>query len=176
MTLSLSRAQRRFLGLMGEEDLSDLVGINTPLEMSSAACAALLNYLSQGMAYRSGPLFGYRGPDRYEVTHVLTGTPPGEASEEPFGLNPAYLLGASEALRQVDPGLDWIGHWLMVPGGQMPSDKVARAYVRQAAQLELVDMVTPLLIMGLIDFAPGAVASRWLNRQPRVVPLIWHLD
>ncbi|WP_293911160.1 hypothetical protein [Deinococcus sp.] len=154
MKLKLSWAQRRFLGLTGEVEDSDLdEQFPLDLRLSRSALDSLLAHLEVTGTHRSGPLYGYHR-EVVDVAYALTGIPPMAVLGNPLALDPAYTLGGSEALRLTDPALDWVGHWVCAPGGLLPDTDASVALIEQAVTLKLIGTRSPLVIVGWdgVDF------------------------
>lgn len=100
---------------------------------------------------RSGPLFGRATGTTLTVVVALQGRPPQLPLGGPLTLDPAYLLGASEALLLTSAGqVDWCGMWIVSPDGALPSRPQVRRWFRQGFRRGLVNDQRPLLTPGFV--------------------------
>ena len=149
MPVHLSRAHRRVLGLVGAEDPEAPNLSYAPVHLSTAVLSWLHWQLGIAPGARSGPLFGQWSVEheRIEIVAATTGTSPGQPCEAPFALDEAYLLGATAMLPFMEPALDWLGHWIAVPGSVMPDQAQVLALVQQAGRLNLCSTSLPLVVI-----------------------------
>lgn len=147
LQFTLGRAHQRFLPLLGRRLPA---GDDAPLPVSAvtvegSAVLILSDVLETG-SVRTGMMFGRRAAARLSVTHITTGGYDGHSSL--FGTNPAYALGVTDALRQVDVGIDWVGQWLTVPGDASAGELQRLRWADLAMHEGLLSPQHPLLIIG----------------------------
>ncbi|MFW8627387.1 hypothetical protein [Deinococcus sp. ME38] len=100
-------------------------------------------------APRSGLLFGRAVASTLEVTAAMMDRPPTLPLGEPLALDPAFLLGASEALLLTSSGLvDWCGMWIVEPDSEWMPEVWERRWFRQAFRQGLVNDQRLLLQVG----------------------------
>lgn len=153
--LELARAHQHVLGLMGQWATK---GENTlgPIDMVTLSPAVrdfFYSLLNTGATVRSGPLFGHRLDDG--TLHFEHAAPPGYAvhqdSDQPYRMDPGYLLGWTDALRAQASSaapLEWLGQWMCFPTRVQPLDRAAQGILDQALAQSLVDHRTALLCVG----------------------------
>lgn len=146
-----SRAQQRFLGLVNtlprQEALAHPV---QTIRLEAQAHHCLMTQFYAPGTFRSGPLFGRRHNGVVSVSAVMRGTPPGLVQDEGnlFPLNACYLLGCSDALRQANPAVDWVGHWLIAPDNALGSFQSHLDWLSQSTPVALSDEDNFLAIVG----------------------------
>ncbi|BDP42583.1 hypothetical protein DAETH_25520 [Deinococcus aetherius] len=117
---------------------------------------------------RSGLLFGRLQQGTLTLTLATAARWPGLTSD-PFHVERAYLLGASDAVGFAFGGqVDWWGLWITGADGQAgPTRRVLRWYER-AVRRGLIDDRTVLVVAGFQD---GLLSTRTLTGGPGVDPL-----
>lgn len=164
----LNRLERHVLGLISDTPpVSDAeVEVIHTVELCSLARAALKRYLGAGGRVRSGVLFGYALEGILHVTHAAPATvgvwDAGSVGSGALDLNPAYLLGWTDALRLSEgaalPRLDWVGQWLAYPHNQQGDVEDDLAWLLYGAQWGYFDDRHPLLSVGYRDGVLSAQA------------------
>ncbi|MFT2722252.1 hypothetical protein ACMT4L_19880 [Deinococcus sp. A31D244] len=146
--LFLSRAHRRYLNVLPTAQPGGDEFVLLKSVVLQGPAVSVLRAALDLQAPRTGALFGMRQGGDLSVQYVATG---GLAALEPFSIEPVYLLGLTDAYRQVDPRLDWVGHWVTVPEDAFPEAVGTLALFREAQAQGLVDRDHPLLIVGWVD-------------------------
>lgn len=169
-----SRAQQRFLGLVSTLPRPDALAhpLQTiRLEPQAQRCL-MAQFYAPG-TFRSGPLFGRRHNGVVTVSTVMRGTPPGLVMDEDdlFPMDASYLLGCSDALRQAEPVLDWVGHWLIAPDNALGSFQSHLDWLGQARPTALADEDTFLMIIGGLDESIIFTSYVVRNGEPTVLPV-----
>ncbi len=156
MRLDLSRAQRRFLGLVGEPTPrtgTDLKAL-THVGLAPSAEQTLTRLLDTPGPYRGGPLFGtLRSATHVEIRFAAgNGYRSWPSNGDPLVSDEHYLLGWSDALTTLY-GLrcEWRGNWLMYPDRQLPKLNDDLIWVERARALGLVDADYLLMMVGWQD-------------------------
>lgn len=177
----IPRAQQRYLGIADLMPRSD-VEAEPPLSVKLGASAheALWAYLHTPGTYRSGPLFGRRQSGRIEVTHAARGGYPGLTpglGDEPFALDPHYLLGWSDAVSHLGGnGIDWVGHWLISHDNRSGHSFEQETWLRHARHLGLVDSHNFLLILGDDDGVLACTPLVMLDGHAATIELHYESD
>lgn len=124
---------------------------------------------------RAGLLFGRAQGRRLLLVAATPARPPVLPGAEPLNVDPAYLLGASEALGTLLGGrVDWCGLWLALPGSDWSREARLGRWARRAFVRGLIDDQRPLLSVGFEDAQFGAHA--WIAGADEVaaLPLTLH--
>lgn len=151
MQFELLRAHQRFLTLIGQRRrrTDDEAHPLTEISVSPEAKNTLLNALSGG-ALHTGPLFGSRDHGQLTI-RFADSRGYGAIASGPLAVDARYLLGLTDAYRQTDHRLDWIGQWITVRGGQLPVVQECLRWFEMAARQQLVTPDHPLVIAGWQD-------------------------
>lgn len=146
----LSRAHRRFLGLVAPVDQSgDFVPLQR-LVLAPGCREILIAHLATAGVARGGLLIGRVQGEALHVRLVLPAgylghLPPGD----PLAVDGAYVLGAVDAARMVgEEDLDWVGSWVMRANGLAAPEAADHAVWRQARHRALVSPQTVLVTVG----------------------------
>lgn len=152
MHFELLRAHQRYLPLIGRRYRLTDADLAPPeaVQVGTSAKVTLLNALDSG-TFRSGPLFGRREASILELRYANQAGYSARIAREPMALDPCYLLGLSDAYRQCDLTLDWIGHWMIWPDGQLPDQRELLHWFDEAYSAHLVSHVHCLLMVGWAD-------------------------
>lgn len=147
LQFTLARAHQRFLPLLGQR-LSAEDGALAPISnvLLTSRSLSLLRDVLELPTVRTGLLFGHRTPGALSVTHAFSGGYGG--SPGLFTIDANYALGVTDALRQVDAGLDWVGQWLTVPGDAFVQARQRLAWVEMAQAEGLIGPHYPLVMVG----------------------------
>ena len=122
------------------------------LALMPEAAQALRRAVQERGYARGGLLFGRAERTTVTVVAALHGRPPHLPLSGPLTIDPAYLLGASEALLLTSAGqVDWCGMWSVSPDGALPSRPQVRRWFRQGFRRGLVNDQRPLLTSGFVD-------------------------
>lgn len=176
MSLSLTRAHHRFLGLQGPP-------LSQPDETHEALTAFTLHpealrtiqqlLLAPGLLL-SGPLYGHRWQG---VLHTRLLAPGGYVwwldPDVPLALDEHYTLGYGDAVQALcGSQVYWAGHWLVAAHRQWPTPEEQLAWLRQGQRDGLVDTVHPLLFMG---WAEGRLRAEAMSLE-RGTNEVWTLE
>lgn len=156
MRLDLTRAQRRFLGLVGEPTPrtgADLEAF-THVGLSPQAEETLERLLETPGRFQGGPLFcTVRSNTHFEVRFAAgNGYWPWPSISDPLLSDERYLLGWSDALTTLyGPRCEWRGNWLMYPNRQMSRLDDDLIWVERARTQSLIDREHFLMVVGWQD-------------------------
>ena len=153
MHFELRRAHQRYLPLLGQRQQHAEADLAPPeaVEVEAPAKATLLNALEAQGAFHGGPLFGHYEDRTLQLRYAHPAGYLARMAQDPLALDPGYLLGLTDAYRQGDPALDWVGHWLTWPDSQLPDQREALSWFDEARDLHLVGPQHCLLLVGWAD-------------------------
>ncbi|WP_216329703.1 hypothetical protein [Deinococcus aestuarii] len=146
----LSRAHRRFLGLVAPVDQSgDFVPLQR-LVFAPGCREILIAHLATAGVARSGFLIGRIQGETLHVRLVLPAGYPGYLPPgDPLAIDGAYVLGAVDAARMsTGEDLDWVGSWVMRADGLAAAESADHALWRQARHRALVSPQAVLVTVG----------------------------
>lgn len=159
----LNRAQRRFLGLtlpIGALEKRDYFPIEE-VGLSSTVLRMLTQHQQGAGQLRGGTLLGFYFEERLSIEVVL---PSKHTYQHPFAMEPEYLLGALDAISQVNAlPLDWVGNWVMPADGRQPDPCWTEQMWHTARQQALVAGNTVLLTVGMAE--DRLEAEAWCERE-----------
>lgn len=149
----LSRAQQRFLGLVGPRTRQDdQAQPLTHVTLSFQSRVFLTRQLYASGAYRGGPLFGFRSQGILSVQFVAPGGYPcgdPKLRQQPLALDERYVLGWSDCLGAVYEGkLDWVGNWVISPDSQVAGVEADYGWLAEGLETDLFNEEHILLTVG----------------------------
>ena len=170
MFRDFSRAQQRFLGLVGplrSRPDAESEAPSTVIFTPEAEKVLLQQSYATG-SLRGGPLFG--SVLEGEIT-VVAAVPNGYACLEPMlrhdplRCDERYVLGWSDALAYRYGGqVDWVGQWVMRPDGQLGPVEDHLVYLRRGVQSDMFNSAQFLACVGWDD---GDLHSRLYTYDPQ---------
>jgi hypothetical protein len=170
MFRDLSRAQQRFLGLVGPlRARPDSDGRPVRYVVSPEARAMLVLQAAATGTDRGGLLFGHRFPG--QVT-VLAAAPAGysgwhpQLRTDPLACDERYALGWSDCLAWQHGEhlpMDWVGTWVLRADSQLGAAEADLVWLRQGQDTGLFDVEHALLCVGRED---GVLAARAYTVDP----------
>lgn len=161
----LNRAQRRFLGLtmpIGAQELTkhDFVPVED-VAISSVVFKMLTQQHLGAGRLRGGTLLGFQVEGKLCIEVAL---PSNHTYQHPFAMEPAYLLGALDAVLQVTAlPLDWVGNWVMPADGRQPDAGWTEETWHAARREALVSASSVLLTVGMAE--DRLVIEAWSERE-----------
>lgn len=161
----INRAQRRFLGLtMPFRTLEVFNGDYVPVEevALSVVVTRMLAQQQRGAGQlRGGTLLGFQVEGMLSIEVAL---PSNHTYQHPFAMEPAYLLGALDAVLQVTAlPLDWVGNWVMPADGRQPDAGWTEETWHAARREALVSASSVLLTVGMAE--DRLVVEAWSERE-----------
>lgn len=161
MQFEMLRAHQRYLPLIGQRQRRTDTDFAPPqsVQVEAPAKAILLNALEAQGALRGGPLFGKREASTLQIRYANQAGYSARSARDPLALDPCYLLGLTDAYRQCDPALDWVGHWMTWPDSQLPGQRELLYWYDEAHDLQLVSPEHCLLLVGWVDQQLTALAA-----------------
>lgn len=136
----LRRAHQFYLPLLSQrvpQPDAEAPEPTSTVQVMPTAKAQLRGVLYSHGEHRGGPLFGKRG-EPFEIHHAHLGGYSSLLKHDPLACSAEYLLGLTDAYRQCQPELDWVGHWLVWPNRRQPNLTDALEWIERAHELSLV--------------------------------------
>lgn len=159
MNFELSRVHQRYLPLVGQrERLTDEQVAPPKRVVIEASARDVMKNALDVQACRGGPLFGQHEGEVLTVEFAALGGYSWRAAHDALHIEPHYLLGLVDAYRQTSPWTDWIGHWITLADGRLPSPQPTLAWYQDALSEQLVGPRHCLVFAGWADSALSATA------------------
>lgn len=141
----LSQAHARFLPLLPQRQPGSLASEPPQQIVLQAPAVAVFRDVLEVPRLQAGVLFGHRRGQELDLHHVHRG---GYTDQDDiFAVDPAYLLGLTDAYRQIDRGLDWVAHWLILSGGQHWDNMTRVQWLDAARARQVISALCPLVLI-----------------------------
>lgn len=177
MPPNLSRAQQRFLGLVGPRRSRTDAEAQPPtsLHLSPGTQTQLAAQLQVPGRFRAGPLFGTRYAGEITATCAA---PSGYICltaglrHHPLLVDESYVLGWSDCLLTVaGEAVDWVGQWFMAPDNRHGTLEDHLAVFWEAEETALVNEEHVLLFVGVSQERLNYSAYKLLNGEAEALPV-----
>ncbi|CAM3423849.1 hypothetical protein DESA109040_12090 [Deinococcus saxicola] len=132
----MSRVHDRWLGIVGPRTLRTDGEVVERVVLTQAARVALRGHLGVTGAVRTGLLFGQVQDGTLRVQWAAQGSYPAWESP-PLQVDGHYVLGWADALATINPGVQWVGQWLMYADAQQHPSLEDWAWLEDAQGLGL---------------------------------------
>lgn len=166
---------RAFRQLLGDRPNIQSLSTDSPEEVIVTVPVSRFLHGRAGLRgqTRGGLLFGSVQDRILTLTLATAARWPSLSPADPFLIDRAYLLGASDAVGFAFGGhVDWCGLWLTFADGQLGSSGRPLHWYGQAVRRGLIDDRAVLLLAGFVD---GSLDARALigevGREPIDLPI-----
>lgn len=170
--VELPRAHAQFLPLLPRRQPGSLAPEPPQQIVLQASAATVFRGALEVPRLQGGVLFGHRRGQKLDLHHVHRGGY--HDQDDIFAVDPAYLLGLTDAYRQADPGLDWVAQWLILPGGHW--DTMTRVqWVAAARARQTISALCPLVFISWVEGVLTAEAVLVEDDAYVVLPISIHM-